>query len=56
MTAGTGWLPYGELLGSTGDTDTPFLFNGRDGVVTDANGLYYTTCGRGTIAPRYGGL
>jgi RHS repeat-associated protein len=32
---------YGELLGSTGDTDTPFLFNGRDGVVTDANGLYY---------------
>ncbi|MDD2212464.1 MAG: RHS repeat-associated core domain-containing protein, partial [Clostridia bacterium] len=32
---------YGELLSSTGDTDTPFLFNGRDGVVTDANGLYY---------------
>jgi len=32
---------YGELLGSTGDTDTPFLFNGRDGVVTDTNGLYY---------------
>jgi len=28
-------------LSSTGDTDTPFLFNGRDGVVTDGNGLYY---------------
>ena len=32
---------YGEILSSTGDTDTPFLFNGRDGVVTDGNGLYY---------------
>jgi RHS repeat-associated protein len=32
---------YGELLSSTGDTNIPFLYNGRDGVVTDGNGLYY---------------
>jgi len=25
----------------TGTTATPFLYNGRDGVMTDANGLYY---------------
>jgi len=33
---------YGELLTHTGNSDTPFLYNGRDGVLTDANGLYYT--------------
>jgi RHS repeat-associated protein len=33
--------PYGELLRKTGDTKQPFLYNGRDGVVTDDNGLYY---------------
>ncbi|MEV2908007.1 RHS repeat-associated core domain-containing protein [Paenibacillus larvae] len=32
---------YGELLRKTGDTKQPFLYNGRDGVVTDDNGLYY---------------
>jgi RHS repeat-associated protein len=32
---------YGEILSSSGNTDTPFLYNGRDGVMTDANGLYY---------------
>lgn len=32
---------YGELLSRTGTTDTPFLFNGRWGVQTDGNGLYY---------------
>jgi RHS repeat-associated protein len=25
----------------TGSTDTPFLYNGQDGVITDENGLYY---------------
>lgn len=33
--------PYGELVNHAGDTDTPFLYNGRDGVMTDNNGLYY---------------
>ncbi|MGC7882165.1 RHS repeat-associated core domain-containing protein [Desulforudis sp. 1031] len=33
--------PYGELVNHTGGTDIPFLYNGRDGVMTDANGLYY---------------
>jgi RHS repeat-associated protein len=32
---------YGEILSSSGNTDTPFLYNGRDGVMTDTNGLYY---------------
>lgn len=32
---------YGELLTHTGTSDTPFLYNGRDGVMTDSNGLYY---------------
>ena len=35
------YAPYGELVGRTGTTRTPFLFNGRDGVMTDSNGLYY---------------
>lgn len=33
--------PYGELLSRTGATSTPFLFNGRWGVQTDGNDLYY---------------
>ncbi len=33
--------PYGELLSRDGVTSTPFLYNGQDGVMTDANGLYY---------------
>ncbi|HTI72502.1 MAG TPA: RHS repeat-associated core domain-containing protein [Candidatus Limnocylindria bacterium] len=32
---------YGLITKRTGTTDTPFLFNGRFGVMTDANGLYY---------------
>ena len=35
------WAPYGELVGRTGTTKTPFLYNGKYGVETDANGLYY---------------
>jgi len=33
--------PYGELVNHTGSAETPFLYNGQDGVITDANGLYY---------------
>ena len=33
--------PYGEQYGRTGKTRTPFLYNGRYGVETDKNGLYY---------------
>ena len=33
--------PYGELAASSGTTVQPFKYNGRDGVMTDANGLYY---------------
>ena len=32
---------YGKLISRTGETDTVFLYDGRDGVVTDANGLLY---------------
>jgi RHS repeat-associated protein len=32
---------YGTITYRTGNTDTPFLFNGRYGVETDANGLLY---------------
>ncbi|MGN2272065.1 RHS repeat-associated core domain-containing protein [Priestia megaterium] len=33
--------PYGEMKQTKGKTTTPFLYNGRDGVMTDNNGLYY---------------
>lgn len=33
--------PFGKLTASTGSTVQPFKYNGRDGVMTDANGLYY---------------
>lgn len=33
--------PFGELVSSTGTTTNPFKYNGRDGVMTEANGLYY---------------
>jgi RHS repeat-associated protein len=33
--------PYGELASSTGVTANPFRYDGRDGVMTEANGLYY---------------
>ena len=32
---------YGKLTGRTGTSDIIFLYNGRDGVVTDGNGLIY---------------
>jgi len=32
---------YGKLLSRTGSTDLIFGYNGRDGVVTDTNGLIY---------------
>lgn len=32
---------YGLMLARTGTNDTPFLYNGRFGVMTDANGLLY---------------
>ena len=32
---------YGKLLGRTGMSKVIFGYNGRDGVVTDANGLIY---------------
>ena len=32
---------YGKLTSRTGTTNTPFMYNGRDGVMTDENGLYY---------------
>lgn len=32
---------YGSLTYRVGSTDTPFLFNGRYGVMTDPNGLLY---------------
>ncbi|WP_148466836.1 polymorphic toxin-type HINT domain-containing protein [Paenibacillus senegalimassiliensis] len=33
--------PYGGLLNQRGQTDTPFLYNGQYGVMTDSNGLYH---------------
>ena len=35
------YSPYGSVTSRTGTNDTPFLFNGRYGVMTDANGLLY---------------
>ena len=35
------YSPYGMTTCRTGANDTPFLFNGRYGVQTDANGLLY---------------
>jgi RHS repeat-associated protein len=35
------YAPYGELVGRTGTTNTPFLYSGMYGVITDQNGLYY---------------
>ena len=32
---------YGKLTSRTGNSDIIFLYNGRDGVVTDGNGLIY---------------
>jgi RHS repeat-associated protein len=35
------YSPYGATILRSGTTDTPFLYNGRYGVVTDANGLLF---------------
>lgn len=35
------YAPYGELLSHNGTSDVVYLYNGRDGVITDDNGLYY---------------
>jgi len=36
------YLPFGgKLSHDVGSTETPFLYNGRDGVMTDESGLYY---------------
>ena len=32
---------FGELVIQDGTTENPFLYNGRDGVTTESNGLYY---------------
>jgi RHS repeat-associated protein len=32
---------YGQILSTVGLTNSPFLFNGLYGVMTDSNGLYY---------------
>src|SRR5208282_4039937 len=32
---------YGEIISETGTVTKPFLFNGRWGVQTDTNGLYF---------------
>ena len=32
---------FAQLVNHEGSSDTPFLYNGRDGVMTDTNGLYY---------------
>lgn len=35
------YTPYGTITHRTGGTDTPFLYNGMFGVMTDGNGLIY---------------
>ena len=35
------YSPYGTVTHRTGTSDTPFLYNGRYGVMTDANGLIH---------------
>lgn len=32
---------YGEILTHTGSINTPFQYNGYDGVITESNGLYF---------------
>lgn len=41
VTDNYGYGPYGELVSSIGTSANPFKYNGRDGVMTDTNGLYY---------------
>jgi len=35
------YAPFGELVKHEGVIEQPFAYNGRDGVMTDASGLYY---------------
>lgn len=35
------YSPYGTLVYRSGNTSTPFQYDGRDGVITDDNGLHY---------------
>ena len=35
------YLPFGKVSHDLGNTQTPFLYNGRDGVMTDTSRLYY---------------
>ena len=35
------YAPFGELVKHEGSVEQPFSYNGRDGVMTDASGLYY---------------
>lgn len=32
---------YGQVTHTAGNSTTPFLYNGRDGVMTEENGLLY---------------
>jgi RHS repeat-associated protein len=41
VTDRVGYSPFGTITERTGTTNTPFLFNGAFGVMTDLNGLYY---------------
>lgn len=41
VTDGYRYGPYGELVSTAGGTVNPFRYNGRDGVMTELNGLYY---------------
>ena len=35
------YTPFGQMSSHQGNTQQPFAYNGRDGVLTDSNGLYY---------------
>ena len=35
------YSPYGSITSRTGTNDTPFLFAGKNGVISDGNGLLY---------------
>lgn len=49
-----GYSPFGTLVERTGTTDTPFLFNGEFGVITDGNcsSALGTTTGNGLVYMR----
>lgn len=41
MTDRVQYSAYGMITLRGGTNDTPFLYNGRYGVMTDSNGLFY---------------